>query len=91
MGGSVDGVWRIASELLRAVPPQRDPEVGGHLSVVRDQPAGVRHAVAEGEAVTECGIPVSVLAVWEMAWPGDRGAVVCTECAVEVLRATEAE
>ena len=80
-------VWRIAAELLRAVPPQRDAEVGGHLSVVRDQPAGVRHAVAEGEATTECGMSVFVLTLWDV----DRGAIVCTACAIAVVRATEPE
>ncbi len=85
-------VWRIASEKVRSLPRQRGPEVAGHLTVAPGEPAGVRHAVAGGEvATTECGLPLHALQVWDELWPGDRGAIVCTACAIAVVRATEPE
>jgi hypothetical protein len=87
----VGSVWRVASERLSTVPQQRDPEVGGHLSGVRGDPAGVRHAAADGEAATECGLPLAGLTVWEIVWPGDRRAIVCTACAIAVVRATDTD
>jgi hypothetical protein len=61
------------------------------LRVARDEPAGVRHAVADSAATTECVLPVPALQVWDMVWPGHRGAIVCTACAIAVDRATEAD
>jgi hypothetical protein len=82
-------MWQVASEQVRSVPRQRDAEVTGHLGVARDVPAGIRHAVLLGEAATECGLPVPALQVWDIEWPGDRRAIVCTACAIAVVRATE--
>lgn len=68
---------------------QRDPEVAGHSTrCARDEPAGVRHAVAPGSPTTECGLPTPALQLWDVGWPGDRGAIVCTACAIAVVRAT---
>ena len=83
------GVWRIASEQVRSVPRQRDAEVSGHLTIAREEPTGVRHAVAQPETTTECGLPLPTLRVWDIVWPGDRGAIVCTTCAIAVVLATE--
>lgn len=85
----MSSVWLVASEHGRSFPLQRDPEVSGHLSVGAGGPAGVRHAVATGEAVTECGVPLTALQLWDITWPGDRDATVCSTCAIAVLRATE--
>src|SRR5688500_15700667 len=82
-------VWRIASEQQRSVPRQRDAEGSGHLTIAREGPAGIRHAVAQAVTTTECGLPLPTLRVWDIVWPGDRGAVVCTACAIAVVRATE--
>ena len=82
-------MWNVASEQVRSVPRQRDAEVTGHLSVAREEPAGIRHAVAPAETTTECGLPLPALRVWDIAWPGDRRAIVCTSCAIAVVRATE--
>ena len=81
-------MWHVASEQVRTVPRQRDAEVSGHLSGARDLPAGIRHAVLHGAGATECGLPVPALQVWDIEWPGDRRAIVCTTCAIAVVRAT---
>ena len=85
--------WRVADRVGAAegrAAPARSR--GGRSPECRPGPArGVRHAVAEGEATTECGMSVSVLTLWDIDWPGDRGAIVCTACAIAVVRATEAD
>ena len=84
----MEGMWQVASEQVRSVPRQRDAEVTGHLSVARDVPAGIRHAALRGATTTECGLPLPALQVWDIDWPGDRRAIVCTTCAIAVVRAT---
>ena len=80
--------WGIASEDRRVLPPQPEPEVGGHLVAPRYAPAGVRHAVPAGASTTQCGRLLDRLHVFEeLEWPGERGAIVCTGCALGVIDA----
>jgi hypothetical protein len=44
-----------------SVPLRRDPEVASHSTAARDEPAGLRHAVAQDAVITQCGLPMLAL------------------------------
>jgi hypothetical protein len=38
-------------------------------TAARDEPAGVRRAVAQDAVITQCGIPLRTLRLWDVIWP----------------------